>query len=80
MSADIGAAGRDRRRPQLSDEAASYVRNLIMSGRLRPGASVRPEAIGEALDISSTPARITSSRPPSRRSCRWCGRFLLKNY
>lgn len=44
-------------RPQLSDDAATYVRNLIMSGELRPGASVRPEVIGEALGISTTPAR-----------------------
>jgi DNA-binding GntR family transcriptional regulator len=45
------------RRRQLSDEAASYVRGLIMAGALRPGASVRPETIGESLGISTTPAR-----------------------
>jgi DNA-binding GntR family transcriptional regulator len=28
-----------------------------MSGELRPGTTVRPETIGEALDISTTPAR-----------------------
>mgnify|MGYP004472301973 CR=1 FL=1 len=44
-------------RRQLSDEASAYVRGLIMSGELRPGTSVRPETIGEVLDISSTPAR-----------------------
>ena len=44
-------------RRQLSDEASAYVRGLIMSGELRPGASVRPETIGEALGISTTPAR-----------------------
>lgn len=44
-------------RPQLSDEASAYVRGLIMSGELRPGTSVRPETIGEALGISTTPAR-----------------------
>lgn len=48
---------REHARPQLSDEASSYVRGLIMSGTLRPGASVRPETIGEALNISTTPAR-----------------------
>ncbi|MEO6826864.1 MAG: GntR family transcriptional regulator [Microbacteriaceae bacterium] len=41
----------------MSDEAAMYVRNLIMSGKLRPGAFVRPEEIAEQLEISSTPAR-----------------------
>lgn len=44
-------------RPQLSDEAATYVRALIMSGELPPGASVKVEAIAEALSISTTPAR-----------------------
>lgn len=48
---------RGRVRPQLSDEASAYVRGLIMSGELRPGTSVRPETIGEALGISTTPAR-----------------------
>ncbi|MFF2347648.1 GntR family transcriptional regulator [Pseudarthrobacter sp. NPDC058119] len=47
--------GRGRR--QLSDEAAEYVRGLIMSGELPPGATVRPEFIGQALAISTTPAR-----------------------
>jgi DNA-binding GntR family transcriptional regulator len=44
-------------RPQLSDDASAYVRSMIMSGQWRPGDSVRPEAIGEALGISATPAR-----------------------
>jgi DNA-binding GntR family transcriptional regulator len=48
---------RRRARPQLSDEAATYVRALIMSGELPPGASVRVEAIAEALGVSTTPAR-----------------------
>lgn len=47
----------ERARPQLSDEASAFVRGLIMSGELRPGAAVRPETIGEALNISTTPAR-----------------------
>jgi len=46
-----------RPRPQLSDEASSYVRELIMSGELPPGAAVRAETIGAALGISTTPAR-----------------------
>jgi DNA-binding GntR family transcriptional regulator len=44
-------------RPQLSDEASSYVRALVMSGELPPGTPVRPEAIAESLNISTTPAR-----------------------
>lgn len=45
------------RRAQLSDDASAYVRDLIMSGQLEPGQPVRPEVIGEALGISTTPAR-----------------------
>jgi DNA-binding GntR family transcriptional regulator len=44
-------------RPQLSDDAAAYVRSMVMSGQWRPGDSVRLEAIGEVLGISATPAR-----------------------
>ena len=46
-----------RTRPQLGDEAASYVRDQITSGILAPGTHVRPEAIASELGISSTPAR-----------------------
>ncbi|MCZ9882568.1 GntR family transcriptional regulator [Arthrobacter sp. B2a2-09] len=44
-------------RRQFSDKAAAYVRGLIMSGELRPGTTVRPETVGQALSISTTPAR-----------------------
>jgi DNA-binding GntR family transcriptional regulator len=44
-------------RRQLGDEAASYVRDLIMSGELRGGQFIRPEAIAETLGISATPVR-----------------------
>ncbi|MEW1963571.1 GntR family transcriptional regulator [Microbacterium sp. NPDC077644] len=46
-----------RTRPQLGDEAASYVRDQITSGTLAPGAHVRPESVANELNISSTPAR-----------------------
>ena len=52
-----GRSGRPPVRQQLSDKAAGYVRGLIMSGELKPGAGVRPETVGEALGISATPAR-----------------------
>lgn len=45
------------RRTQLSDDAAAYVRDLVMSGQLAAGEPVRPEVIGAALGISTTPAR-----------------------
>lgn len=44
-------------RRQLSDEVASYLRQSIMAGEYAPGASVRAEAVGEALDVSATPVR-----------------------
>lgn len=44
-------------RRQLSDVAASYLRNLIMAGEILPGTSVRAETVAKALDISTTPAR-----------------------
>lgn len=47
---------RSLRRP-LGDEAASYVRDLIMSGELRSGEFVRPEVVADALGISATPVR-----------------------
>jgi DNA-binding GntR family transcriptional regulator len=43
--------------PQLGDSAATFVRNMIASGELRPGDPVRPEAIGEMMGISMTPVR-----------------------
>ena len=48
---------KSRTRPQLGDEAASYVRDLITSGSLAPGTHVRPEAVASEMGISSTPAR-----------------------
>lgn len=51
------SVGPTRARPQLVDEAVSYVRDQITSGTLPPGARVRPEVVAEELDISSTPAR-----------------------
>jgi len=48
---------RGRRLPRLSDEAATYVRELIISGQLAGGIFIRPEAVAEELGISATPAR-----------------------
>lgn len=46
-----------RRRPQLGDEAAAYLRELIMSGQLQPGEFLRPERLAEELGMSATPLR-----------------------
>lgn len=44
-------------RPQLSDEAASYVRGLIMTGQVRAGEYLRLDRLAEELGISATPIR-----------------------
>jgi len=52
----VPIADRNRRR-QLPDEVASYVREQIMSGHLRPGDFLRMEPIAEAVGVSNTPVR-----------------------
>ncbi|MFF1553042.1 GntR family transcriptional regulator [Rhodococcus erythropolis] len=49
-----GAASRHQ---QLPDKVASYVREQVMSGNLRPGEFLRMEPIAEALGVSLTPVR-----------------------
>jgi DNA-binding GntR family transcriptional regulator len=44
-------------RAQLSDDLASYVRELIMSGQLKPGEYVRIDHMAKELGISPTPVR-----------------------
>ncbi|WP_062996787.1 GntR family transcriptional regulator [Nocardia mikamii] len=44
-------------RQQLSEDVASYVRELIISGRVRPGDFLRTEPIAEAVGVSNTPVR-----------------------
>jgi len=46
-----------RHRPQLGAEAASYIRDLIVSGKLHGGDFIRPEAVAQSLGISATPVR-----------------------
>jgi DNA-binding GntR family transcriptional regulator len=45
------------KRPQLPEEVASYVRELIISGAVRPGDFLRMERIAEAVGVSNTPVR-----------------------
>jgi DNA-binding GntR family transcriptional regulator len=52
VRSDLGA-----RRQQLPDEVASYVRELIISGQMRPGAFLRMDRIAEAVGVSNTPVR-----------------------
>jgi DNA-binding GntR family transcriptional regulator len=50
------ASGPERRQ-QLGGEAESYIRDLIVSGRLRGGDFIRPESVASELGISATPVR-----------------------
>jgi DNA-binding GntR family transcriptional regulator len=45
------------RRPQLNDEAAAYVRELIMTGQRRPGDFIRLAEVARDLGVSTTPVR-----------------------
>lgn len=42
---------------QLSEDVASYVRELIITGRVKPGDFLRTEPIAEAVGVSNTPVR-----------------------
>ncbi|WP_211717030.1 GntR family transcriptional regulator [Nocardiopsis sp. MG754419] len=44
-------------RPQLSDEVAAHVRELVLTGQLRAGEFVRVEKLAEDLGMSITPVR-----------------------
>ncbi|MGL4304601.1 MAG: GntR family transcriptional regulator [Mycobacteriaceae bacterium] len=46
-----------RRRPQLSDDVATHVRDLIMSGEVRPGDFIRLDETAADLEVSVTPVR-----------------------
>src|SRR3954447_13006604 len=51
--------GQDRanRRQQLPEAVAAYVRELIISGTVRPGEFLRLEPIAAAVGVSNTPVR-----------------------
>ncbi|MFI5952492.1 GntR family transcriptional regulator [Cryptosporangium sp. NPDC051539] len=63
--APAGSPGRSRAagrptplaRPQLSEEVVVYLRDLIMSGELRPGEFIRLEDVAATLGVSITPVR-----------------------
>jgi DNA-binding GntR family transcriptional regulator len=44
-------------RPQLSEEVAAHLRDLIMSGEIRPGEFIRLEEVAAELGVSITPVR-----------------------
>lgn len=49
--------GHGPRRQQLPDEVATYARELILSGQVRPGEFLRMERIADAIGVSNTPVR-----------------------
>lgn len=51
------AGASPRRRMNLADDAAGYIRSAIMSGDLRPGQRIDQDAIAESLGISRLPVR-----------------------
>jgi DNA-binding GntR family transcriptional regulator len=48
---------RGSKRQQLPEEVATYVREMIISGTVRPGDFLRTEPIAEAVGVSNTPVR-----------------------
>lgn len=44
-------------RQQLSEDVAAYVREIIISGQVRPGDFLRTEPIAKAVGVSNTPVR-----------------------
>lgn len=56
MIASPGSPNR-RRRLQLNEEAAAYIRDLILSGRLNAGDQVPVDQVADELQISATPVR-----------------------
>jgi DNA-binding GntR family transcriptional regulator len=55
----VSGLARDRvsRRHQLPEQVASHVRELIISGMVRPGEFLRVERIAEEVGVSNTPVR-----------------------
>src|SRR6266700_6006766 len=51
------AHDRGGRRRQLPEQVAGYVRELIISGAVRPGEFLRVERIAEEVGVSNTPVR-----------------------
>lgn len=49
----LGAVGR----VQLSEEVAAHLRDMVMSGALRPGEFIRLDAVAQKLRVSVTPVR-----------------------
>ncbi len=63
--------GAGQRRQQLPEEVAGYVRELIMTGQVKPGEFLRMEPIAEAVGVSNTPSGRGCSRSAAKGSSSW---------
>jgi len=61
---EVGQDGRypswtpsSRRRGVLGEEVVDYIRDLVLTGVLRPGAKIDQASVSEALDVSRSPIR-----------------------
>lgn len=57
MPASASRLAPERGSGQLSEQVATHVRELIISGEARPGEFLRLEPIAEAVGVSNTPVR-----------------------
>ncbi|MTB88949.1 GntR family transcriptional regulator [Aeromicrobium senzhongii] len=57
MADPVTSSVRAPKRQQLPEEVAAYVRELIISGDVKPGEFLRIEPIAEAVGVSNTPVR-----------------------
>ncbi len=55
-SSSLGVSA-PRRRGGLADDVATYVRELILTGALKPGSRLDQDAIGDAVGVSRSPVR-----------------------
>ena len=46
-----------KQRGALADDVAAYIRELILTGQLKPGTRVDQDGIGEAMGVSRSPIR-----------------------
>ncbi len=56
---------------QLSEKVAAYLRDEVMSGRLRGGAFIRPERVAGDFGVSATPVREALMALASEGTVTW---------
>ncbi|MDF3310784.1 GntR family transcriptional regulator [Rhodococcus koreensis] len=57
MTETFAVTNRRGKRQQIPDEVATYARELIISGAIRPGEFLRMDPIAETMGVSYTPVR-----------------------